>query len=268
MLETASREGIRLVIEPVGGAQLFASSRRHLVQFLQDQLGKGNYSQFFDNLMGYRGGISEKTGLLFHLSKKLVFKSTSDDLKESMLRNNQEEFSYLKDSFKDRYFKNLDNKIKTMPDSLNQLIANELHGSMVKEILRTSDRNSQAFGIEVRHPFISSRTLAEPVLKASSVYKIREGQSSNLLNKAMRGLFPEFILENKFKTTNIGQEKKWLQDASEELKEFVTPDLDDFIDSRAIRRDWEKLFASDNPQRMDFLWRVINLGIWRHVYFS
>jgi hypothetical protein len=257
-----------VVIEPIGGSQLFASSQRHLLQYLDDNLSKGNYSLFFDNLMGYRGAISEKMNMLFYLSKKMLFKTTSDDLKESILRNNQEEFSYLKDNFKDRYFKNLENKIKAMPESLNQLIVAELNGAMVKEQLRTSDRNAQAFGMEIRHPFISNRSLAEPVLKASSVYKIREGQTANLLMKAMRGLFPEFILETKWQGKNQTKERAWLRDASENLKEFITPDLDDFVDSRSIKRDWDKLFLSEDKKRTEFMWRVINLGVWRHAYFS
>jgi asparagine synthase (glutamine-hydrolysing) len=269
MLEEASAKGIKVLIEPSGGSQLFASNHRHFLQYLDDNLSSKNYSIFFENLMGFRGPVSEKTKMLFYLSKKLLFKTTSDDIKESMIRNNQEEFSYLKDNFKDRYFKNLDNKIKSMPESLNQLIASELGGSLVKEKLRTSDRNAQAFGIEIRHPFVSSRTMADPIIKASSVYKIREGQPSNLLLKAMRGVFPEIITHSSANGNFRSKaEQGWLRDASEELKSFITPDLDDFIDSKHIRNDWDKLFMSDDDKRTDFLWRVINLGIWRHVYFS
>ena len=266
MLEAASAKGIKIVIEPVGGSQLFASTSRHLLQYLDDSLAKGNYNMFFDNLLGYKGGLAEKMKMVVFLGKKMLFKSTSDDLKESILRNNQEEFSYLKDNFKDRYFKNLENKIKTLPESLNQLLVSELSGSLVKEQLRTSDRNAQAFGMEVRHPFLSNRNLAEPVLKASSVYKIRQGQPANLLMKAMRGLFPEFVIQSKLQ--HNPKEQIWLRDASENLKEFITGDLDDFIDSRSIRRDWDKLLSSDDPKRMEFMWRVINLGIWRHLYFT
>jgi hypothetical protein len=266
MLETAAGQGIKVVVEPVGGSQLFASSGRHLLQYLDDNIAKGNYNIFFDNLLGYKGPVSEKFKMLIFLGKKLFFKTTSDDLKEAIIRNNQEEFSYLKDSFKDRYFKNLENKVKAMPESLNQMIVAELNGPLVKEQLRTSDRNAQAFGLEVRHPYMSSRGLAEPVLKASSVYKIRDGKPANLLMKAMRGLFPDYILEAKLNGSS--KEQAWLREASEDLKGFITGDLDDFIDSKSMRRDWDKLMKSDDPKRMEFMWRVINLGIWRHVYFS
>jgi asparagine synthase (glutamine-hydrolysing) len=268
MMETASAAGIKLLIEPVGGTQLFSSSRHHLVQFLNDLFAKGNYTQFMDNLSGYRGAYSEKAKILFQLSKKSFFKSTADDIKEAMLRSNQEEFSYLKDNFKDRYFKNLENKVKALPDSLNQLIASEIHGSLVKEQLRTSDRNARAFGMEIRYPYVSSRSLSEPILKASSIYKIREGQPANLLNKAMRGLLPDYLSELSKPASVKNREAAWLRDASNELKEFITPDLDDFIDSRSLRNDWDKLFNSRNQARLDFLWRVVNLGIWRKVYFS
>jgi hypothetical protein len=84
--------------------------------------------------------------------------------------------------------------------------------------------------------------------------------------KAMRGLFPEFVIQSKLQRNP--KEQIWLREASENLKEFITGDLDDFIDSRSIRRDWDKLLNSDDPKRMEFMWRIINLGIWRHVYFN
>ena len=64
------------------------------------------------------------------------------------------------------------------------------------------------------------------------------------------------------------RENRWLMEAREDLREFITPDLDDFIDSRKVKQDWDQLFNHTHRNRSEFLWRVINLGIWRHVYFN
>jgi len=268
LLEKAKQQGIQVVVESVGGGQLFAANDSHFVQFMEDLLIKGQYSMFIDNLVNFPGEISQKLSLVFNLSRKILFKNTADDIKETLFKNNQEEFSYIKDNFKDRYAKNLENTIKNLPESLNQLLVSEYYGPFVKESLRTSDRNSQYFGVEVRQPFVSDREMADSMIKSSSIYKIRGGTTGNLLRKAMRGVFPESILKGREVYSRQQKENKWLLDAREELKTFITPDLDDFIDSRKVKKDWDQLFNQSDQKRNDFLWRVVNLGIWRHVFFN
>ncbi len=268
MLNKAKELGVNIVVEPIGGPQLFSSSDSHFTQFMEDILLKGQYSLFMDNLLNSPGPMSKKLNLIFLLSRKLLFKTTADDIRETLFKTNQEEFSYIKDNFKDRYAKNLENSIKSIPESLNQLLVNEFGGPFVKEKLRTSDRNSQYFGVEVRLPFASDRNLADTMIKSSSIYKVRGGQTGNLLRKAMRGIIPETTLKSREQILRLQKENHWLLDAREELKEFITPDLDDFIDSRKVKKDWDQLFLNSNTKRDDFLWRVINLGIWRHLYFN
>lgn len=268
MLDTAQKNGIQVVIDTVGAEQLFCMNQAHFQQFMQDLLVKKNYRLFFDNFFNSSDSLFDKIKLFNDLAKKIIMKSTADDLKETLIKANQEEFSYIKDYFVDRYSKNIENNIKSLPQSLNQLLLAEFSGPTVREALRTSDRNAQFFNIEVRQPFVSDRELADSMIKSNSIYKIRAGQTGNLLKKAMRGIFPEDLLNNQLLKQKKANEIAWLAQAGEELKEFITPDLDDFIDSRKVKKDWDKLvMVNDGPSR-DFLWRVINLGVWRKVYFG
>jgi len=269
LLEKAKELGIKVLIEPTGGAQLFSGSDLHFTQFLEDILLKRQYSIFLDNLLNSSGSMGKKLGFLFNVSKKLLFKSTADDIKETIFRTNQEEFSYIKDGFKDRYSKNLENSIKKLPESLNQLLINEFNGPFVKETLRTTDRNAQMFDIEVRLPFVSDKAMAETMIKSSSVYKIRGGQTGNLLRRSMRGVFPEDLLNGNRNSVSVNhKESIWLKDAKEDLKQFVTSDLDDYIDSKRVKNDWDQFFEGNNPKKSEFLWRIISLGVWRHSFFN
>ena len=90
----------------------------------------------------------------------------------------------------------------------------------------------------------------------------------NGTDKENRTLSGRFCATGKQTQKENKKEQTWLQDATENLKEFITPDLDDFIDSREIRRDWDKLMNTNDPKRMEFMWRVINLGVWRQAYFN
>jgi asparagine synthase (glutamine-hydrolysing) len=268
MLEVAQKSGVQVVIDSIGAEQLFCMGQEHFEQFMQDLLAKKSYRLFFDNFFNSSNSFVEKFRLFNQLAKKIIMKSTADDLRETLIKANQEEFSYLKDHFVDRYSKNLEDNIKALPQSLNQLLLAEFSGPEVREALRTSDRNAQFFNIEVRQPFVSDKELADSMIKSNSIYKIRSGQTGNLLKKAMRGVLPNQLLESDILKKRKSSEIAWLSQAGEELKEYITPDLDDFIDSKKVKKDWDKLvLMSDGPSR-DFLWRVINLGIWRKVYFG
>jgi asparagine synthase (glutamine-hydrolysing) len=267
MLKVAKENGIQVLIENTGGEQLFSTSNNHFQQFSEDLLGRKEYRLFLDNLFNAKNTNLSKWGLVQKLGKQWLFKKTANDLKETLIKTSQDEFQYIKGDFIDRYSKNLENNIDSIPTSLNQLLVREIAGPLVKEKLRTSDRNAQYHQIEVRHPFVSDRELSESMLKSSSVYKIRSGVAGNLLRKAMRGVFPDQIMNSHYGSPKR-REINWLMDSKEDLKEYLTTDLDDFIDSKKIKRDWDRLVLLSNSQQNDFLWRVVSLAIWRSSFFN
>jgi len=267
MLNVAKANGIQIVVDNTGGEQLFSTLTSHFQQYTEDLVSKKEYSLFLDNFFNAQNSNSSKWSLIQKLGKQWFFNKTSNDLKETLIKTSQEEFQYIKVDFIDRYSKNLESNIDNIPSSLNQLLVKEIAGPLVKEKLRTTDRNAQFHKIEVRHPFVSDREISESMLKASSVYKIRSGVAGNLLRKAMRGVFPDHILSSHY-APQKRKEINWLLESKEELKEYITTDLDDFIDSKKIKRDWDRLVLMSNSEQNDFLWRVVNLGIWRSSFFS
>ena len=267
MLTVAKANGVQIVVENTGGEQLFSTLTSHFHQYTEDLVRKKEYRLFLDNFFNAQNANSSKWGLIQKLGKQWFFNKTANDLKETLIKTSQDEFQYIKVDFIDRYSKNLETNIDNIPSSLNQLLIKEIAGPLVKEKLRTCDRNAQYHKIEVRHPFVSDREISESMLKASSVYKIRSGVAGNLLRKAMRGVFPEHVLSSHY-APQKRREINWLLDSKEELKEYITADLDDFIDSKKIKRDWDRLVLISNSEQNDFLWRVVNLGIWRSSFFN
>lgn len=268
MLQAARKQEIQIVIESKGSRQLFSSEPSHFLQYLQDLVHLGEYKLFLSNFFSSQNSVINKWKVLRNISGSLLFNSTSDDLKETLLKNNQEEFSYLKSEFLNRYTKNLEENIKSAPTSLNQLLSSEYSGSKVKEMLRTGDRNAAYADITIRQPYASDREMAELMFKASSVYKIRSGMSANILRKSMRNVLPDNILKARPSNYQNSKNNLWLNDAREDLKQFITPELDDFIDSKKVKRDWDKLFLTSESPNGGFLWRMINFAIWRQVYFG
>lgn len=150
-------------------------------------------------------------------------------------------------------------------DRLHRALYRSLFMYHLPSYLRYEDRNSMAFGIETRQPFLDYR-LAEYCWSLSAREKVApDGTTKSLLRKAMRDLVPGAILERKDK---MG---------------FVTPDLSYFCGPLAAwfsdriraalkRKEWfdgrtlldqEKQFLS-RPSwgTLQPLWRAVITAMW------
>lgn len=88
----------------------------------------------------------------------------------------------------------------------------------LEELLRFSDRNSMAHGLEVRLPFLSHQ-LVEFVFSLPANYKIQKGWTKWLLRKAMVKKLPTEIVWRKDKIGYEPPQKKWM--AGETMTEYV-----------------------------------------------
>ena len=77
------------------------------------------------------------------------------------------------------------------------------------QLLRYEDRNSMAFSIESRVPFVDYR-LVEYVLTIPVTYKIHDGWSKYILRKAMDGELPAEVQWRKDKMGFVTPEKDWM----------------------------------------------------------
>ena len=81
------------------------------------------------------------------------------------------------------------------------------------ELLHYADRNSMAFGRELRLPFLNYE-LAEFIFSLPAQYKIHEGFTKWILRKSMNEILPKSIV---WRTNKIGYEppqKSWMEDAA------------------------------------------------------
>ena len=85
-----------------------------------------------------------------------------------------------------------------------------IHG--LEELLRYADRNSMAYGREVRLPFLSHE-LVEFIFSLPSHFKIRRGWTKWLLRETMKNRLPESIVWRKDKTGFEPPQKNWMQNS-------------------------------------------------------
>lgn len=137
----------------------------------------------------------------------------------------------------------------------------------LQALLRYEDRNSMAFSIESRVPFLDYR-LVELVYSAPISYKIRNGITKSLMRDALSDVLPEKIRTRYSKLGFVTPEDKWIRDNVEEFgKEFhrACKNISTFMNTEKLEK-WYDDKAANMPRNEFLPWRVICFGRWMEVF--
>ncbi|MGE5329806.1 MAG: asparagine synthase (glutamine-hydrolyzing) [Deltaproteobacteria bacterium] len=156
--------------------------------------------------------------------------------------------------------KNFDDK-----EVLNNVLYQLTFHTNIQSLLHYEDRNSMAYSVESRVPFLDYR-LAEFVFTLPSNYKIRNGSTKSVMRTGMKGLIPENIRLRRSKLGFATPERTWqktflkslMKEAleNEKMKSFILPEKA-FVYQDAIEKN-----SIQDPT----FWRWINLYLWMEAY--
>lgn len=130
-------------------------------------------------------------------------------------------------------------------------------------ILRQVDRNSMAFSVEARLPFLDFR-LAELLFTLPIHFIIRNGYTKYAYREAMRGIIPEEI---RLRVNKIGfamPEQRLLRDAIKVDERLIDriPLHSDVYRGVHIREDMRDAINSKKPYDR-IVWRILNATVWQ-----
>ena len=127
-------------------------------------------------------------------------------------------------------------------------------------LLRYEDRNSMAFGIEARVPFLDVRLL-ELAAALPDRLKVDGGWTKVVLRRAMRDQLPQPVLRRRDKMGFATPESRWLRQS--------LPDVSNMLRTgQVVERGWvrpteiERLMALAEPGDAGQLWRLATLETW------
>jgi asparagine synthase (glutamine-hydrolysing) len=148
--------------------------------------------------------------------------------------------------------------------TLNQALAYRFQFSL-PQLLREEDRNSMAFSIESRLPFLDYR-LVEYVFSIGPEWKVRRGMTKHVLREAMRGILPDRVRLRTYKLGFPTPISQWLREPP------MRAVLDEVLGSASFRSRgyfdaarMQSLYADHLAGRTDAwqtLWKALNLELW------
>lgn len=145
---------------------------------------------------------------------------------------------------------------------VREVLAHSLQKRGLRSLLRHGDRNSMAFSIESRVPFLTL-PLAEFLLSLPEHYLISdEGVTKNIFREAMRGIVPDSHLDRKDKIGFATPESQWLLEMKDIIKDWIVtaPEIS-FINKEEIIKEFEEVV--EGKRKFDGrVWRWVNYLRW------
>lgn len=151
--------------------------------------------------------------------------------------------------------------------NLSKLLRNQFRRSTMPALLRYEDRNSMAFGIEARLPFLDYRCV-EFVMSLPDNLKITKGETKAVLRRALHNDLPPKIRDRQTKIGFSVPDLQWLKGPVESLVRPAIKDSLELFPGVFNESGLRKLATNGlkEPLLRRALWRVISLSRWGRVF--
>jgi asparagine synthase (glutamine-hydrolysing) len=209
VMQLASNNNIKVLLDGQGADELFGGYHHYFPTVAKEyqQLSGKAYKQFVHeanrhtfetpcNQSSFLDKIKNSNNTLANLFAKTNFSffvNKSNYLNKDFFNQNK------KNAFEKQYY------FKT----LNEKLHYDTHNGNLQELLRYADRNSMAYGVEVRLPYLNF-SLYQHLKTVLGRHKWHNGYSKYLLRQAFAEKLPKEIIYRKGKTAYQGPEDNWM----------------------------------------------------------
>ncbi len=134
----------------------------------------------------------------------------------------------------------------------------------LQDLLRYEDRNSMAFSIESRVPFLDHR-LVEFSIALNNDWKIKEGWTKHILRKTAEPLLNKEVVWRKDKMGFLTPQNAWKAASQKELTAFISDTtFPDFLNKEHIL----KLCSSEmnDSSHLSEFWKIVSFLKWAEVF--
>ncbi|MCO6490582.1 MAG: asparagine synthase, partial [Phaeodactylibacter sp.] len=204
VFEGAAAAGLKVMIDGQGADEQLAGYAGMETRLFTGLLGKGQWMEFFRETAAYKrrnnqyptaavmGAIEYHTPAFLHglwpQRRRQVKPMPPQWLK-----------------------KNHSRQLYAPPGSLHESLRRQVTGRPLPGLLRYEDRNSMAFSIESRVPFMDHRVM-EFTLGLPENFVFRRGVQKYILREAFAGLVPDQVLARRDKMGFVSPEERWLKE--------------------------------------------------------
>jgi len=181
--------------------------------------------------------------------------------------------SGIKQMLNEEFVKNFEQKVKPKWGANNfaDFLYLEMTKNSLPRLLRYEDRNSSAFSVEARVPFLDHR-IVEFVFSLPLSARIKNGWTKYILRKAVKCTIPEKIRKRRGKIGFAVPEKRWLIELKDEImrifnsKEFKSRKY--FNQDEIVKKFKEFCEGKLSDEYVKVFWRILILEFWFRIFIK
>lgn len=258
VMKLAKERGVTVLLDGQGGDELLGGYLPAFYHLFYGMVRHGRFGRLLKEVRGFRKYHAR-------MSETILFNwGTSRFWKWIGKRG-----GWAEESFERKFFRNFSRPSKFEND-LDNYLYHCLHSTTLPRLLHYEDRNSMAFSIEARLPFLDYR-LIEYIFNLPFDQKIKEGVTKVVLRDAMRGTLPEEVRNRYDKMGFVTPEDAWFKTVLKEKingilssKSFAERGYFVLDKVKEAFTDYCKGKKSIGPT----IWRWVNLELWFRTFID
>ncbi len=255
VMELASKHKMKVLLDGQGSDEFLGGYLHSFYRLIGDDMKRLQLGKAFSDLSHHAklrefnflksAGVLLKSGMSAMMNEQSLYATEYYNFLPQMLRDKKDSVPF-----------RLENKF---PGKLDNFFYHLLFHSMLPSLLHFEDRNSMAFSIESRVPFLDHR-LVEFGFTLNNEDRIHDGTTKYILREAMKNVIPEQVYVRKDKKGFSTPGAKWLKGDMAFLLD------QDFSKSEMLDQKKVKLvmneFKNWNDKMANLVWRICGLNYW------
>jgi len=266
VMRLAQERVVKVLLNGQGADELLAGYMPSFYFMMKGVLKEFDFSRFIKEMVGlvkYHGNELKQfiPGMLIAIAPMWAKPSVREFIKKDI--------GWSTEGLRKRYLRNTPETQKFTED-LNNYLYQVYRYAILPGLLHYEDRNSMAFSIETRLPFLDYR-LVEYAFALPLDQKIKGGVTKVVLRNAMKNILPEEVRNRKDKMGFVTPEGIW-------FRTLLKGQIRDLISSKSFA---ERGYFNVNEVKKSFeehckgkinispiIWRWVNLELWFRTFID
>jgi len=256
LMKLISENGIKVVLDGQGSDEFLGGYMHSYYRLVADMIRSGNIANGFATTFEVAENL-KLTGKkkYAHFAKSMLSSVSSEQKLYSM-----EYRSYYPFLLNEKPAKIPFRLTHTPGTKLDNFLYNLMSSTSLPSLLQYEDRNSMAFSIESRVPFLDHR-LVEFAFSLRNDDKIKGIETKRILRHSLKDILPEAIVNRKDKKGFVTPgETKWLRGPLKNLMDINYQNLP-FLRKDIVKQIIENHSKGDNSKSV-LAWRIATLNYW------
>ncbi len=257
VMKLARKHGIPVLLDGQGADEIFCGYKKYFPLHLSSLMKQGEYARFIRTAAHF-AAYGDRGFFRWHEAARYL---------PAWMRSDT---NIIQTALHGTALENVpnDQSVRLLGGNVQAMQRLDLLTTSVPALLRLEDRNSMAWSIESRVPYLDHRVV-EWGLALPASYKLKRGVTKSILRDSLKGSVPEQVLARRNKFNFFAPLQQWINDGlntrlhhemqtSEQLRQLVN--VDALLES--LQQPERQMSASAR----DFYFRVAMLAVWLRVY--